>query len=122
MHTLDQPGVNVERVENLIKNYIWTQQETSILLDNDLVGPETISLHEIDAEFAKLDANAPAAEDGDHLPGMVQLSDVYDLTNFDSIRSGQVILTMEKQFDISRNEGGSNERWDPKSIMESLGL
>ncbi|KAG6835163.1 hypothetical protein H0H93_004320, partial [Arthromyces matolae] len=41
MHTLNQPGIDAQRVDELINNYTWVQSDTSLQFsDEDLAGPE----------------------------------------------------------------------------------
>ncbi|KAF9243739.1 ribonuclease H-like domain-containing protein [Melanogaster broomeanus] len=54
MHTREEPGINVEVMKDLRDNFTWVPP-LSALSDDELAGPETISLDEIEAEFAALE-------------------------------------------------------------------
>ncbi|KAF9238562.1 hypothetical protein BU15DRAFT_8359, partial [Melanogaster broomeanus] len=54
MHTRNEPGINLEVAKGLEDNFTWVPPLLAVS-DNDLAGPESISLDEIDAEFAALE-------------------------------------------------------------------
>ncbi|KAG6882733.1 hypothetical protein C0992_010820 [Termitomyces sp. T32_za158] len=123
MHTLDQPGIDVNRVDKLVQNYLWVQSDRSLQVsDNDLAGLKSISLDEIDAKFDKLATQISAAEDGDGLLETVSIEDVYNLDDLDNIWKGQVSMTVDEELHVGKDQGNSSEKWDSKSLMQSLSL
>ncbi|KAG1848097.1 hypothetical protein DFJ58DRAFT_796925 [Suillus subalutaceus] len=56
MHTSAQPGINVDVAADLEANFAWAPPLASQTqnINDDLAGPESISLDEIDAAFALL--------------------------------------------------------------------
>ena len=77
-------------------------------------------MDEIDAEFARLDDQA--TEDGDNFNVIVSLDQVYDLSELDGIRAGQVPITVEEELEIGREKDGSSKDWDEATLLRSLGI
>lgn len=123
MHTQALPGIDVARAEDLIKTYMWT------LLANtaeNAVGSQeesaSISPEDINAEFARLDAQGETdTQDGDRLPANVAIDQVYNLTSLDEILGGSAPLTVEEELDVAKT-GSSGDDWDPASLLRSLGV
>ncbi|KAG2354167.1 hypothetical protein BDR07DRAFT_1614420 [Suillus spraguei] len=64
MHTGAQPGINVEIAADLEANFAWAPPlaPQTQNVDDDLAGPESISLNEIDAAFALLEHEKESME------------------------------------------------------------
>ncbi|RDB15798.1 hypothetical protein Hypma_003642 [Hypsizygus marmoreus] len=123
MHTQDEPGINVERVQELVDNFMLTSIPLVTGYEGaELDGPESITLEDIDAEFEKLSEQAFSSEDGDRLPSDVGLDEVFDLSDLDNVRKGVVTLTAEEELDIAKEKDGSSREWDPAVLLRSVGM
>ena len=122
IHTLSQPGIDTERVNILTENFTidLNPQPIDKEFEDIFYNPEAISMDEIDAEFARLDDQA--TEDGDNLNVIVSLDQVYDLSELDGIRAGQVPITVEEELEIGREKDGSSKDWDEATLLRSLGI
>jgi len=84
MHTSAQPGINIDVAADLEANFAWAPPlaPQTQNIDDDLAGPESILLGEIDAAFALLECEKEAMErelvDGNE----VLEGQVYDLQNW----------------------------------------
>jgi len=108
MHTAAEAGsINVERVQDLVMNYTWAPLEA----DNSITikGPESISLEDIEAEFARLDAQGPessSSANGDNLPVDTPIEKVYDLSILDAIKAGKVTTLAAEETDLTSDVHG----------------
>ncbi|KAI5990358.1 hypothetical protein EDC04DRAFT_2911953 [Pisolithus marmoratus] len=75
MHARDEPGINMDVASDLEKNFSWVPP-LSAHSDDELAGPESISLDEIDAEFAALEALQKEVEQLDQSTGSQEV--LYD--------------------------------------------
>jgi hypothetical protein len=119
MHTTDTPGINVDRVKTLNDKWTWTPPLIAETDDHDLEGPESISVEELDAMF---DDQPDPVADGDGLDAQVNIDQVYDVFELENIRKGVVPRGEEEEAGIHSNMDPNAEKWDPKSLMLSLGL
>ncbi|KAG2050766.1 hypothetical protein BDR06DRAFT_959946 [Suillus hirtellus] len=62
MHTNAQPGINIDVAADLEAKFAWAPPlaPQTQNIDDDLAGPESISLDEIDAAFALLEREKEA--------------------------------------------------------------
>ncbi|KAF9237795.1 hypothetical protein BU15DRAFT_88612 [Melanogaster broomeanus] len=100
MHTREEPGINVEVVKDLRDNFTWVPP-LSALSDDELAGPEAISLDEIEAEFAALEEQRKEErlEDMDGKEVLDGL--VYDFKELGRVDEGIMPRDGEKGWDIA---------------------
>ena len=124
MHTAAEAGsINVERVQDLVMNYTWAPLEAddSVTIE----GPESISLEDIEAEFARLDAQGPessSSTNGDNLPVDTPIEKVYDLSILDAIKAGKATTLAAEETDLTAKVGTPAEVWDPTTLLRNLGM
>ena len=126
MHTLSQPGIDTERVDILTNNFTLNSNPQAV--DNEFEdifnNPEAVSMDEIEAEFVRLgdQVSTGNSEDGDRLDARVPLDQIYDMSELDGIRAGQVPITVEEELEIGRERDGSAKDWDEAALLQSLGI
>ncbi|KAI0056370.1 hypothetical protein BV25DRAFT_1978033, partial [Artomyces pyxidatus] len=126
MHTREEGGINVETANDLLADFSWIGPPISTEAlageDEHMQGPETISLEELDAEFARLDTLAAGDDEGDKLGSDVGIKDVYDTREIESIRNGFAPLSVEEDAGVNDNVTGPTHKWDPLTLLESVGM
>lgn len=120
MHTpREGGGINVDRVDDLYKDVLWTPQ---LLTGYDDTGPESLTSEDIDAEFDRLDEQLASAADGDGLPSTVPIDQVYDLTTLDSICAGDAVpISVDDEIQVT-TQSAAEDTWDPATSLRSLGV
>ncbi|KAH7920574.1 hypothetical protein BV22DRAFT_1107611 [Leucogyrophana mollusca] len=126
MHTQKGPGINTNLATDLEINFAWVPPLTAEVeaVDDNLEGPEAISLDEIDEAFAQLEREKieMAAELGavaeDVLSGAV-----YDFAELTRVDQGMLPQGLDDEVvsvvQDSDNNGGA---WDIDALMSSEGL
>ncbi|KAF9230404.1 hypothetical protein BU15DRAFT_83675 [Melanogaster broomeanus] len=121
MHTRKEPGINMEVVEDLNENFTWLPP-LSALSDDDLAGPETISVDDVDAEFAALERQKVGELLDTGVDGMEVLEgNVYDFDELARVDEGIVPRGVDDEIvevDYEGDDGG----WDIDALMSTRGL
>ncbi|KAF9231857.1 hypothetical protein BU15DRAFT_90811 [Melanogaster broomeanus] len=121
MHTRKEPGINMEVVEDLNENFTWLPP-LSALSDDDLAGPETISVDDVDAEFAALEQQKVGELLDTGVDGMEVLEgNVYDFDELARVDEGIVPRGVDDEIvevDYEGDDGG----WDINALMSTRGL
>ncbi|KAF9235775.1 hypothetical protein BU15DRAFT_89437 [Melanogaster broomeanus] len=114
MHTRDEPGINLALAKDLEDNFT---------MDNDLAGPETISLDEIDAEFAALE-DQRKEEQVEDVDGREVLDGlVYDFEELDRVDEGIIPRSVDDEIMVVEHDrDGEPKDWDVAGLMSSSGL
>jgi hypothetical protein len=122
MHTLNTPGINAEHVATLTDKWTWVPPLTATNNTEELQGFESITLEELDAAFDRLLQQTADTAGGDGLGDKVSVDQVYDFHEVEKVRKGFVPPSKEEETVIHSEKGTGVEKWDPKSLMLSLGL
>ncbi|KAF9241820.1 ribonuclease H-like domain-containing protein [Melanogaster broomeanus] len=123
MHTRAAPGINLEVVKDLGDNFTWTPP-LSALSEEDLAlaGPESISLDDIDAEFAALEAQ----KEGEWLDSVdgkeVLEGNYYSFEELERVDKGIVPKVMEDEVAAVDHGARGDNAWDAGDLMSSSGL
>ncbi|KIK44650.1 hypothetical protein CY34DRAFT_784253 [Suillus luteus UH-Slu-Lm8-n1] len=112
MHTNAQPGINSEVAADLKVNFAWAPPLAAQTqnIDDNLAGPESISLDEIDTAFAQLECKKDVIEREPVDGNEVLEGQVYDFVALEHVDHG-----IEH---TSRNDG----QWDVDVLMSSNGV
>lgn len=120
MHTGAQPGINVEIAADLEANFAWApplapQTEN---IDDDLAGPESISLDEIDAAFALLEHEKESMERVliDGLDEVLE-GQVYDFAELECVDQGLLPKSVDDEIIVVDHSAKDDERWDVDTLM-----
>lgn len=121
MRIQDEPGINLEVVKDLQDNFTWVPP-LSALSDGDLAGPETVSLDEIDAEFATLEEQRNAEQLGDPDGKEVLGGLVYDFEELSRADEGIVPRAVDDEITVVEHDTDGEKDWDIAVLMSSSGL
>jgi hypothetical protein len=87
----------------------------------DLEGPESITMEELEAEFERLEKDVDIGKgEGSQSCANVSLDQVFDISELENVRRGVVPLTEVEEITVHVDKVG--EKWDPKSLLQSLGM
>jgi hypothetical protein len=127
MHTQATTGVNVELVEELKDGFTWEPPFSTESADERIVGPEDISVKEIDKAFDDLKAQLhdeqmiATLEQGPVEDGNEILEwRIYDLRELDAVNKGIAPTNATEDLDIIGDEGSVG--WDVNAMMVSKGI
>ncbi|KIK75105.1 hypothetical protein PAXRUDRAFT_173810 [Paxillus rubicundulus Ve08.2h10] len=121
MHTRNEPGINLEVSKNLQDNFTWVPPLSGVSND-DLAGPESISLNEIEAEFAALEEQRKeeqleSADGKEVLEGKV-----YDFEELGRVDEGITPRAVDDEIMVVEHDGDEDGGWDTTTLMSSSGL
>jgi len=90
MDTNAQPGINIDVAADLEANFAWAPPlaPQTQNIDDDLAGPESISLNEIDAAFALLECEKDVFEREPIDGNEVLEGQVYDFATLEQVEQG----------------------------------
>ncbi|KAG0699995.1 hypothetical protein DFH29DRAFT_652408 [Suillus ampliporus] len=112
MHTGAQPGINVDLAADLEANFAWAlplaPQTQNI--DDDLAGPESISLDEIDAAFALLQHEKKAMERGPVDGNEALEGQVCDFAELEHVDQGLALKSVDEIMVVDHTSH-DNEQW-----------
>ncbi|KIJ10028.1 hypothetical protein PAXINDRAFT_86638 [Paxillus involutus ATCC 200175] len=121
MHTREVPGINLDVVKDLKDNFTWVPP-LSALSDDDLAGPETISLDDVDTEFAALEAQ----KDGETLENIdgkeVLEGNYYSFEELGRVDKGLAPEALEDEVIAVDHSVEGDDGWDMKDLMLLSGL
>ncbi|TFY73750.1 hypothetical protein EWM64_g10262 [Hericium alpestre] len=125
MHTHEDGGINSELARELNTEFTWTTPTAGSELDgasDRIPQPEDITEADIEREFSNLEVLAATVreESGDKLLPSVSIESVYSLPELDSIRSGQVPISLSQEANVHTD--GAPSTWDPKKLLLELGI
>jgi hypothetical protein len=124
MHTNAQPGINSEVAADLEANFAWAPPLAAQTqnIDDNLTGPESISLNEIDAAFAQLECKKDAIEwepvDGNE----VLEGQVYDFVALEHVDQGLAPKSVDDDIMVVEHTSHNDGQWDVDVLMSSNGV
>ncbi|KAG2159289.1 uncharacterized protein EDB93DRAFT_278239 [Suillus bovinus] len=122
MHTNAQPGINIDVAADLEANFAWAPPlaPQTQNVDDDLAGPESISLDEIDAAFALLERDAMEQEpvDGNE----VLEGRVYDFVELEHVDQGLAPKSVDDEIILVDHTSHNDGQWDVDALMSSNGV
>ncbi|KAL1949916.1 hypothetical protein VTO73DRAFT_8797 [Trametes versicolor] len=120
MHTRDG-GLDVGKLTFLTANWALEVGSDAGADDNDLAGPEDISIEEIEKAYADLPSLQMEQGSGDGLSGDVDIAAVYAPEQLEKARSGEAPVPVAEAGVEHEREPGS-QQWDPQALLNSLGV
>ena len=66
--------------------------------------------------------SAAHSQDGDNLTPNIPIDKVYDLAALDDIRAGKTLVNVDEELNVATQAEGSGDKWDPASLLRSLGV
>ncbi|KAG2065321.1 hypothetical protein BDR04DRAFT_1234608 [Suillus decipiens] len=116
MHTGAQPGINVD----IEANFAWAPPlaPQTQNVDDDLAGPESISLDEIDAAFALLEHKKESMERvlTDGLDEVLE-GQVYDFAELEYVDQGLLPKSVDDEIIVVDHSAKDDGRWDVDTLM-----
>ncbi|KAG2063002.1 hypothetical protein BDR04DRAFT_1039389, partial [Suillus decipiens] len=110
MHTGVQPGINVDIAADLGANFAWAPPlaPQTQNVDDDLAGPESISLDEIDAAFALLEHEKESME---------REGQVYDFAELEYVNQCLLPKSVDDEIIVVYHSAKDDERWDVDTLV-----
>ncbi|KIK76488.1 hypothetical protein PAXRUDRAFT_169799, partial [Paxillus rubicundulus Ve08.2h10] len=123
MHRRATPGINLDVVKDLEDNFTWIPP-LSALSEEDflLAGPENISLDNVDAEFAALEAQKEGEQLGSVDGKEVLEGNYYSFKELERVNKGIVLKVMEDEVAAVDHGAEGDNGWDMNDLMSSSGL
>ena len=114
MHTRDGPSINVNLAEDLEGTFTWTPPLAVQDPDkpDELAGPESISMEELEAEFDRYEREKQNEAEADENVPDALTGEVYDFTEFEIVQKGAVQTSFDNNIDVVNEAGTSGEAWD----------
>ncbi|KAL7281205.1 hypothetical protein ACG7TL_004513 [Trametes sanguinea] len=119
MHTRAEGGADTTKLTHLTTN--WTLEGTPSASEDDLAGPEDISLDEIDKAYAMLDSLQMEGGSGDNLGAEVEVAAVYAVAELDRVRAAEAPPPPAEVAAQHDGEPGT-AIWDPNTLLTALGM
>ncbi|KAG2353490.1 hypothetical protein BDR07DRAFT_1495575 [Suillus spraguei] len=114
------PGINVEIAADLEANFTWAPPfaPQTQNVDDDLAGPESISLNEIDAAFALLEHEKESMERVliDGLDEVLE-GQVYNFAELECADQGLLPKSVDDEIIVVDHSAKDDERWDVDTLM-----
>ncbi|KAF9234431.1 ribonuclease H-like domain-containing protein [Melanogaster broomeanus] len=119
--TLGKIRINLEVAKGLEDNFTWVPP-LSAVSDNDLAGPESISLDEIDAEFAALEEQRKNEQLESTDGKEVLEGKVYDFEELVRVDEGITPQAADDEIMVVGHDEDGDGGWDTTVLMLSSGL
>lgn len=121
MHTRDQPGINVDVAKDLEERFTWVPPLLAHS-DEDLAGPEAISLDEVDALFSAFEQVIEGEEVISVGGRGVVEGGVYSFEELDQVDKGIAPRQVDEVVEVVDHNRRDDEGWDVTMLMSSNGL
>lgn len=117
------PGIDLDVAGDLENNFAWVPPLAlaSKNVDDDLAGPESIMMEELDAEFDKLFESTRSEHSADVDGKEVLEGKAFDFNEFERVERGIAPAVAVEEISVINNNPDDNQ-WDPASMMQSVGL
>jgi hypothetical protein len=132
MHTTKPPGIDTDVAKQLETDFAFVLPLAAVSSDTNcnLKGPESISLADIDAEFARLedirngekvmDLDFPSDWDVDGKE--VLEGNMFDFAELQRVDKGLVPAAVEDEIMVTDHDANKDGTWDINSMLVSSGL
>jgi hypothetical protein len=132
MHTTELPGIDTDVAKQLETDFAFVPPLAAVSGDTscNLKGPESISLNDIDAEFARLedirnrekvmDLEFPSDWDVDGKE--VLEGNVFDFAELQRVDEGLVPVAVEDEIMVTDHDANEDGTWNIDSMLVSSGL
>lgn len=121
MHTRDQPGINIDVAKDLEERFTWVPPLV-VQSDEDLAGPEAISLDEIDALFSAFEQAVESEELRSVSGGGVVGGGVYSFEELDRVDEGIAPQGVDEVVEVVDHNRRDDGGWDVMALMSSNGV
>jgi hypothetical protein len=124
MHTNAQPGINIDVAADLEADFAWAPPlgPQTQNIDDDLAGPESISLDEIDAAFALLEWEKDVFEREPIDGNEVLEGQVYDFAALEQVDQGLAPKSVDDEIMVVEHTSRNDGQWDADVLMSSKGV
>jgi hypothetical protein len=122
MHTNAQPGINIDVAADLEADFAWAPPLAPQNIDDDLAGPESISLDEIDAAFALLECEKDVFEREPIDGNEVLEGQVYDFAALEQVDQGLAPKSVDDEIMVVERTSRNDGQWDVDVLMSSNGV
>jgi hypothetical protein len=124
MDTNAQPGINIDVAADLEANFAWAPPLAPQIqnIDDDLAGPEYISLNEIDAAFGLLEGEKDVFEREPINGNEVSEGQVYDFTALEQVEQGLAPNSVDDEIMVAEHTSRNDGQWDVDVLMSSNGV
>ncbi|KAG1857413.1 hypothetical protein F4604DRAFT_1906481 [Suillus subluteus] len=118
------PGINIDVAADLEANFAWapplaTQTQN---IDDDLAGPESISLDEIDVAFALLEHEKEVMEQVLDDGNEVLEGQVYDFAELEHVDQGLLPKSVDDEVIVVDHTSHDDRQWDVDMLMSCNGV
>ena len=121
MHIRDQPGININVAKDLEERFTWVP----LLLaqsNEDLAGPEAISLNELDALFSTVGQAVESEELGSVGSWGVVEGSVHSFKELDRVDEGIAPQGIDEVVEVVDHNWRDNGGWDVITLMSLNGV
>ncbi|KAG2058709.1 hypothetical protein BDR06DRAFT_980167 [Suillus hirtellus] len=116
--------INIDIAADLEANFAWAPPlaPQTQNIDDDLAGPESISLNEIDAAFALLECEKDMFEQEPIDGNEVLEGQVYDFAALEQVDQGLALKSVNDKIIVVEHTSHNDRQWDVDVLMLSNGV